>query len=170
MGFLCWYYPIAFLGHIATQPTPINDNPIQLVVGLLICTFGMVLFRLTNIQKHNFRKFIAEGGDLSTYYIWGKPVEYIRTEEGSYLLTSGWWGLARHFNYIGDMVMCIGWAVVCSGPSHGFPWPPVSYIIYFWLMDVHRLIRDEARCAIKYKKDWIRYKEVVPRFLLPGLW
>lgn len=170
MGFLCWYYSIAFLGHIAAAPTPINDNPINLAVGLVICSVGMVLFRLTNIQKHNFRKYIADGGDLKEYFIWGKPVEYIKTEEGSYLLTSGWWGLARHFNYIGDMIMCIGWAVACSGPSHGFPWPPVSYIIYFWLMDVHRLIRDESRCAIKYKKDWIRYQQVVPRFLLPGIW
>jgi len=170
MGFLCWYYSIAFLGHIAAQPTPINDNPIQLAVGCVICTVGMILFRLTNIQKHQFRKYIADGGDLSKYMVWGNPVEYIKAENGNYLLTSGWWGLARHFNYIGDMIMCIGWAVACAGPSHGFPWPPVSYIIYFWLMDIHRLFRDENRCAIKYKKDWVKYKEAVPRFLLPGIW
>ena len=30
-------------------------------------------------------------------------------QEGSILLTSGYWGLARHFNYIGDLTMCIGW-------------------------------------------------------------
>merc|ERR1712224_101622 len=127
MGFLCWYYPIAFLGHITASPTPLTDNPVNLLVGLLICTIGMILFRLTNIEKHNFRKFATDGGDLSTYLIWGKPVQYIRTEEGSLLLTSGFWGLARHFNYIGDMVMCIGWAVACSGPGRVFPWAPLSY-------------------------------------------
>ena len=40
------------------------------------------------------------------------------------LLTSGYWGLARHFNYIGDLTMCIGWAVACFDPKSPFPWLP----------------------------------------------
>jgi len=90
-------------------------------------------------------------------------------EEGSYLLCSGYWALARHFNYIGDMVMCVGWTVACAGPNHGFPWIPLSYVVYFWLMDLHRLWRDEERCAKKYKKDWTNYQEKVPYFILPGI-
>merc|ERR1712190_399997 len=107
------------------------------------------LFRGTNIEKHNFRKYIADGNDLSQYKVWGKPVQYIKTEEGSYLLCSGYWALARHFNYIGDMVMCVGWTVACTGPKHGFPWIPLSYVAYFWIMDLHRLWRDEERCAVQ---------------------
>merc|ERR1740138_511785 len=92
-----------------------------------------------------------------------------RREEGSYLLASGYWALARHFNYIGDMVMCVGWTVACTGPKHGFPWIPLSYVAYFWIMDLHRLWRDEERCAAKYKKDWEEYKQKVPYFILPGI-
>ena len=44
-----------------------------------------------------------------------KKPEFIKTKEGSLLLTSGYWGLARHFNYIGDLTMCIG----CFGSQQG---------------------------------------------------
>eukprot|EP00929_Paragymnodinium_shiwhaense_P064519 TRINITY_DN3230_c0_g2_i2.p1 TRINITY_DN3230_c0_g2~~TRINITY_DN3230_c0_g2_i2.p1 ORF type:complete len:531 (+),score=83.42 TRINITY_DN3230_c0_g2_i2:85-1593(+) len=169
VGFLMPYYSFAFMGHIAFQRTPLNNNPVNFGIGLALYLFGMYLFRVTNIEKHDFRSYIASGGDLSTFLVWGKPVKYIKTEEGSYLLTSGYWALARHFNYIGDMVMCIGWTVACSGPQHGFPWAPLSYVIYFWMMDIHRLTRDEERCSVKYKKDWNKYKELVPSFILPGL-
>jgi len=168
-GFLAWFYPIAFMGHIAGQKEPLTGNHVNFGIGLSLYLIGMFLFRRTNIEKHNFRTFIAEGGDLTKYMVWGKPVDYIKTEEGSYLLCSGYWGLARHFNYIGDMVMCVGWTVACGGPKHGFPFVPLSYVVYFWLMDLHRLWRDEERCARKYKKDWEAYKQKVPSFILPGL-
>lgn len=170
LSWVAFFYPVTFLHHIAWQTEPLNNNPVHFYIGFALHLIGMFLFRVTNIQKHRFRSFIANGGDLSTYKIWGKPVEYIKTEEGSYLLTSGYWGLARHFNYIGDLVMCIGWAIACAGPFHGFPWAPVSYVVYFWMMDIHRLHRDEQRCERKYKQDWIRYKEKVPNFLIPVIW
>jgi len=172
-GCLSWvamYYPVSFLHHIAYQKVPLTNNPMHCAIGTFLHIVGMILFRLTNIQKHRFRSYIAQGGDLSTYKVWGRPVDYIKTEEGNYLLTSGWWALARHFNYIGDLVMCIGWAIACASPAHVFPWAPVSYCAYFWMMDVHRLVRDENRCSKKYKQDWARYKEKVPSFLFPGVW
>lgn len=36
---------------------------------------------------------------------------------------------ARHFNYIGDLTMCLGWAISCTGPGHIFPWVPLSYCV-----------------------------------------
>jgi len=168
-GFLVWYYAFAFCGYLAWLEKPLTDNTPNFIIGTAIYVFGMVMFRLTNIQKHNFRTYIAEGGDLSKYKVWGKPVEYIHTEEGSYLLCSGWWSLARHFNYIGDLSMCIGWVISCSGPNHGFPWIPLSYCAYFWLMDIHRMFRDEFRCSAKYKKDWEKYRMIVPYRIFPGI-
>mmetsp|Transcript_58062 Transcript_58062/g.151339 ORF Transcript_58062/g.151339 Transcript_58062/m.151339 type:complete len:522 (+) Transcript_58062:70-1635(+) len=168
-GWLAWYYPIAYMGHLVGQKKPLNDNNEYFVAGLTLYIIGMYLFRVTNIEKHNFRKYIDDGKDLSAYKVWGKDVDYIKTEEGSYLLCSGYWALARHFNYIGDMVMCLGWTVACAGPNHGFPWVPLSYVAYFWMMDLHRLSRDEGRCERKYKQDWHRYCEKVPYFILPGI-
>ncbi|MFW5920585.1 MAG: hypothetical protein ACOCUS_02005, partial [Polyangiales bacterium] len=53
---------------------------------------GYVIFRGSNLQKHRFRS-------NPETRIWGKPAEYIQTARGTKLLTSGWWGIARHSNY-----------------------------------------------------------------------
>lgn len=168
-GFLVWFYPLAFAGYLSFLPTPLTDNGTRVAIGTALYLLGMLLFRVTNIQKHRFRAYIAQGGDLSKYLVWGQPVKYIRTQEGSVLLLSGYWGMARHFNYIGDMVMCLGWAVACSGAGHSFPFVPLGYCAYFWTMDIHRLFRDEARCASKYKKDWELYTCQVPWRIIPGI-
>jgi len=184
-GFLAWYYPLSFLGFLSSQGSSpngwITDNHASVCVGIGLYIIGMCFFRYTNIEKHNFRTEVArlqkEGlkakqvdeALVQNYKIWGRPVDFIRTEEGSYLLCSGTWGLARHFNYIGDMVMCVGWAVACYSPNHPFPYVPISYCCYFWVMDVHRLFRDEHRCSVKYKKDWERYCDKVQWRIIPGV-
>mmetsp|Transcript_73957 Transcript_73957/g.143007 ORF Transcript_73957/g.143007 Transcript_73957/m.143007 type:complete len:513 (+) Transcript_73957:56-1594(+) len=181
-GFLSRYYPISFMGFLSMQGGAhagfISKNYFYSGLGITMYVIGMILFRITNIEKHLFRDFMNNGGDadkyrspLSTRMFFGdKKVQYMQTKEGSLLLVSGFWGLARHFNYVGDLSMCIGWAVSCYNPTSPFPWLPISYCIYFWLMDCHRCWRDEVRCAKKYKDDWIKYKQIVPYAILPGVW
>eukprot|EP00928_Gymnodinium_smaydae_P062286 TRINITY_DN46194_c0_g1_i1.p1 TRINITY_DN46194_c0_g1~~TRINITY_DN46194_c0_g1_i1.p1 ORF type:complete len:545 (+),score=123.91 TRINITY_DN46194_c0_g1_i1:83-1717(+) len=181
-GFLSRFYPISFMGFLSVQGGDkagfINSNHMFVAIGVSLYVFGYLAFRITNIEKHLFRDFMNNGGDpdkyrspISTRIFFGdrKP-EFIRTKEGSLLLTSGFWGLARHFNYIGDLTMCIGWAVACYNPSSPFIWLPISYCVYFWLMDCHRCWRDEVRCAKKYGEDWVRYKKAVPYAIFPGIW
>jgi len=180
-GFLSRYYPISFMGFLSVQGGQrgfINTNYLYAGIGMGLYVLGMLLFRITNIEKHLFRDHMNNGGDadkyrspLSTRIFFGdKKAQYIKTKEGSLLLTSGFWGLARHFNYIGDLTMCIGWAVACYDPACPFVWLPISYCIYFWLMDCHRCWRDEVRCAKKYGDDWLAYKKAVPYAILPGVW
>jgi len=179
-GFLSRYYPISFMGFLSMQGHTgfITKNYIYAVIGISMYLFGMLLFRITNLEKHLFRDHMNNGGEpdkyrspLSTRIFFGdKKVEYIKTKEGSLLLTSGFWGLARHFNYIGDLTMCIGWAIACYDPKSPFPFLPISYCIYFWLMDCHRCWRDEVRCSKKYGDDWNRYKKAVRYAIVPGIW
>jgi 7-dehydrocholesterol reductase len=44
----------------------------------------------------------------------------------SKLLTSGWWGLSRHFNYVGDLMMSLAFCL-CCGTEHLIPY---YYIMY----------------------------------------
>mmetsp|Transcript_98874 Transcript_98874/g.300090 ORF Transcript_98874/g.300090 Transcript_98874/m.300090 type:complete len:549 (-) Transcript_98874:65-1711(-) len=180
-GFLSRYYPISFMGFLAVQGGTasgfITSNYASVVVGVLMFAVGMVLFRISNIEKHLFRTHMNDGGEADKYrspwstrlFFGDKKVQYLKTKEGSLLLTSGFWGLARHFNYIGDLIMCLGWATACYSPGSPFPWVPLSYCVYFWIMDLHRAWRDESRCSIKYGEDWERYKEAVPYIILPGV-
>jgi protein-S-isoprenylcysteine O-methyltransferase Ste14 len=120
---------------------------------------GYVIFRGTNIQKHHFR---TDPDRL----VWGKKPEFIKTQRGSLLLISGWWGIARHINYCGDLMMGLAWCLPCLF-GHILPY---FYITYFTILLVHRERRDHAMCAQKYGQDWDQYCSKVRWRIVPGLY
>ena len=120
---------------------------------------GYVIFRGTNLQKHKFRKNPAG-------LVWGKPPEYIETRHGTLLLTSGWWGIARHLNYFGDLLMALAWCLP-TGFEHPLPY---FYLAYFIILLVHREWRDNAMCHNKYGADWEAYCRKVPWRIVPGIY
>jgi len=148
-------------------------NPVDLslfttiAIGFLGLT-GYLIFRSANSQKDNFRRDMKTKGKS---IIWGKPAKYIpatyHTTDGqlhqSPLLTSGWWGLSRHFNYVGDLMGSLAYCLPC-GFSHLLPY---FYIIYMTILLIHRVYRDDIRCREKYGKFWVRYREEVPYRILP---
>ncbi|KAG7282717.1 hypothetical protein CRUP_017643 [Coryphaenoides rupestris] len=68
----------------------------------------------------------------------------IATATGKRLLVSGWWGLVRHPNYLGDLLMALAWSLPC-GFSHLLPY---FYVVYFTVLLVHREARDgEGQCS-----------------------
>ncbi|KAK7448138.1 erg24, C-14 sterol reductase [Stygiomarasmius scandens] len=113
---------------------------------------GYWIFRESNNEKNNFRN----GRNP-------KNLKYMTTTTGSKLLISGWWGLSRHPNYCGDLLMALSWSL----PT-GFETPiTYFYIIYFATLLVHRQIRDDDHCAKKYGEDWEKYKKLVPYRIFP---
>jgi hypothetical protein len=97
--------------------------------------------------------------------VW-KPPEYIETRRGTLLLTSGWWGIARHCNYLGDLMMGLAWCLP-TGFEHPLPY---FYIAYFTILLVHREWRDNAMCQEKYGPDWDAYCRKVPWRIVPGIY
>ena len=137
-----------------------HDLPWWGTVAIVALNFtGYAIFRGANIQKHRFRKNPAEP-------IWGRAPQYIRTRRGSLLLTSGWWGLSRHMNYFGDLLMGLAWCLPCL---FGSPLP-YFYIFYFTLLLVHRERRDHEMCAVRYGSDWETYCRKVPNRIIPGVY
>ena len=126
---------------------------------VLLNAAGYYFFRVVNLQKHRFR---TDPDAL----IWGKKPEYIQTKQGNRLLVSGFWGLSRHFNYVGDIMMALAWCLPCL---FGSPLP-YFYVIYFTVLLVHRERRDDKKCAAKYGDDWIKYRERVRWRILPGVY
>ncbi|KAG0262016.1 erg24, C-14 sterol reductase [Mortierella polycephala] len=112
-------------------------------------TVGYYIFRSANTQKDTFRRFGVNDPR-------NKGLKYLETGAGSKLLINGWWGTARHINYMGDWMMALAWSLPC-----GFNTPiPYYYPIYFAILLIHREIRDEHNCRKKYGKDWERYCEL----------
>jgi delta14-sterol reductase len=159
---LCWgclvWIPFTF----SLQALYLVDHPGDLSVPYAAAIFvlnmaGYAIFRGSNLQKHQFRK------NPGTSKIWGKPAQYIETSRGTKLLVSGFWGLSRHSNYLGDLMMGLAWCLT-TGFSRVLPY---FYIIYFVILLVHRERRDNDHCARKYGKDWETYTAKVPWRILP---
>jgi delta14-sterol reductase len=112
-----------------------------LAVGALF-TLGLWLFRGSNDQKHRFK------ADPHAR-IWGQPAETV----GGRLLVSGWWGIGRHLNYTGEIVVYTAIAL-CAGVHALGP-----FLLPLWLTALlcHRALRDERRCRAKYGEVWEQY-------------
>ncbi|KAK1861206.1 hypothetical protein I4F81_003790 [Pyropia yezoensis] len=95
--------------------------------------------------------------------IWG---DYVFIPFGFSVQLCGWWGLARHINYTGDLAVAAALvAPVGAGGAGGY-----FYFVYLLLLVVHRERRDDRRCAAKYERDWADYCRRVPWHMVPGVY
>lgn len=145
------------------------DLPVWGALGVFaLGMFGYYIFRSVNYQKDIVRR--SDGKCL----IWGKPAKVVRakylTKDGkehtSILLASGWWGLARHFNYTGDLILSLAMCASC-GVGHVLPY---FYFVYMFMLLVVRIQRDDERLIGKYGKYWDDYKKLVPYNLIPYIY
>ncbi|KAF7327674.1 Glycosyltransferase family 2 protein [Mycena kentingensis (nom. inval.)] len=115
---------------------------------------GYYIFRTANAEKNDFRS----GQNPKSKYL-----QFMVTESGSKLLTSGWWGRSRHPNYFGDLLMGLAWCLPTGINT------PITYFysVYFLVLLVHRQRRDDHACKIKYGKDWETYQNLVPYRIIP---
>ncbi|RSH81588.1 erg24, C-14 sterol reductase [Saitozyma podzolica] len=131
---------------------PVYLGPAASAGIALLTLVGMYIFKVSNSEKNDFR----HGKNP-------KNLSFMETQRGTKLLTSGWWGVSRHPNYLGDWIIALGWCL----PT-GFETPiPYFYVLYFVVLLVHRQIRDDEACKAKYGKDWDKYCEIVPWRIIP---
>lgn len=153
-GDLCWV-PFTY----SLQARYLSYHPVHLgywsLAILCIQLFGFYIFRGANSQKHRFR---SDPNHASV-----KGLKYIQTSRGSRLLADGWWGTARHINYLGDWIMAWAW---CLPTGFGNP-ITYFYVGYFAVLLLHRERRDEEKCALKYGRDWETYTKAVPWRIIP---
>jgi 7-dehydrocholesterol reductase len=141
-----------------------NPSKIPLGVGALFLALGIAFIWLNydvDAQKEAFKK---DNGVV----IWGKKAEYISDadtegEGGRKLLTSGWWGVSRHINYVFEIGLSACWCGVA------LKLPPLAYLAYIIILLVHRTFRDEEKCAKKYGKLWKQYSKKVRYYMIPKI-
>ncbi|KAL6988349.1 Delta(14)-sterol reductase [Sarracenia purpurea var. burkii] len=122
------------------------------IANCIVFLFGYLVFRGANKQKHVFKKNPKAP-------IWGRPPKVI----GGKLLASGFWGIARHCNYLGDLLVAASFSLPCGISSP----VPYFYPVYLLILLIWRERRDEARCADKYREVWAEYCKLVPWRILP---
>jgi delta14-sterol reductase/lamin-B receptor len=134
-----------------------NLSAVSLAGIIALHILGYLIFRGANGQKDAFRRNPTDPA-LS-------HLTFLQTKRGTKLLTSGWWGMARKINYTGDWIMGLTWCMVCGFDSA----VPYFYAVYFFILLVHRSIRDDHMCSVKYGDDWETYKSIVPHRFVPGV-
>lgn len=79
---------------------PLSLGPLSTAGVLAVLGTGYYIFRGANNEKNRFR---TNPNDPKMAHL-----KHLETKSGSKLLISGWWGTARHINYLGDWIM--SWA------------------------------------------------------------
>lgn len=108
-GFMLAFGDLVWLPFIySLQARYLAVYPLQLgIVGTLavlaVQVGGYYVFRSANNEKNRFRN---DPTDPRVAHL-----KYIETKSGSKLLVSGWWGMARHINYLGDWIMSWAWCL-----------------------------------------------------------
>ena len=159
---------------------PVNLGPWGILGALLPQAIGYYIFRAANNEKNRFR---TNPGDPRVAHL-----KYMDTAAGSRLLVSGWWGTARHINYLGDFIMAWSYSLptgmagyqiireqtnsqVVQGIARGWGmFFTYFYVLYFAILLIHRERRDEDKCRRKYGQDWDVYRKKVPSRIVPGIY
>lgn len=144
---------------------PVRIGPVWTTVILVVGIASTTVNYLADHQKQIVRK---TNGNCK---IWGRNPDIIRakyrTESGntreSILLTSGWWGLSRHFHYVPEILLAFCWTV----PAGFENLLPYMYIIFLTVLLVHRSFRDEKKCSTKYGEYWQKYCLKVKYRIIP---
>lgn len=167
-GDLTWLpYMYTLQSHYLVH-NPYHMSWVEFTFVAILGVAGYYIFRAVNNQKDFFRQ--TKGKEP----IWGSlpkaiPASYF-TPDGQYhetaILASGWWGLSRHFNYVGDLCMCLAFCL-CCGFEH---FTGYFYVIYMLILLVHRSYRDDQKCLSKYGKSWEEYQRLVPYRIFPYIY
>jgi delta14-sterol reductase len=158
LAFYPYFYAVG-LWTAAELPDPRTAPCLLFAYG---CVFfaGWILSRGANMQKFLF-KTEPERALLGIL----KP--RILTDGNHSLLCGGFWGVSRHVNYLGELLMAAGLTLALGRPALWVAW---LYPLYYVLLLVPRERADERRCAVKYGELWDEYVRRVPRRIIPRLY
>jgi len=168
--YICWGCLCYITGFYTSVSLYLVSHPVQLgtVASLTLLLLGSVSC-LVNYDADRQKLVVRRTDGRCT--VWGREPDVIRAQfqtadgstRNSLLLVSGYWGIARHFHYVPELVLALLWTLP-AGFDHAMPY---SYVIYLVLLLAHRTYRDDTKCFDKYGKYWAEYCKRVPYKIVP---
>ncbi len=156
------FYPFFYgvgLWSVADRPDP--QTPVPLLAAYVAVFFaGWALSRGANLQKFLFKT-------RPDARLLGLLAPRVVSDGTRQLLCSGFWGLSRHINYLGEILMALGLTLCLGYPAALGPW---LYPLYYVALLVPRERDDDRRCAEKYGALWQEYCRKVPYRIIPGVY
>ncbi len=122
---------------------------------------GWIISRGANLQKYTFKRW------PDRKFLGLIEPKYIEVGERK-ILYSGLWGVARHFNYMGEGFISLSIALVFGHFGNPWAW---TYFVFIVTLFTFRQRDDDRHCAEKYGADkWAEYKAKVRYRIFPGVY
>lgn len=171
--YICWGV-LVWVPFIYTSPALyLVHHPYQLspILALSIFVLGALAILVTYLADKQRVSFREKNGDIT---VWGKKPKYTvasyTTEEGdvneNLLLASGFWGIARHFHYIPEVLGALLWTL----PAMFMHFYPYFYVAFLTTLLIDRAKRDDLRCRAKYGEAWDEHCKKVPYKIFPYIY
>lgn len=148
---------------VAPPEADLSPTSAAYIVGVFLC--GWVLTRGANMQK-----FVYKRSDGERKVWMGLRMRVVPSTR---LLVTGFWGLSRHVNYMGEILQATALALPGSlvASTAYYRWLPWLYPLYYVLLFVPRQIDDDAQLRAKYGEErFAEYVRRVPYRIVPGLY
>lgn len=168
--YICWGVLVWIPGIYASPTFYLVNHPNHLGYGwaMLIFVLGTTCILMNYWADRQRQKVRSCSGQCK---VWGKKphvtVAHYMTEKGemkqNLLLSSGWWGISRHFHYVPEIAGAFFWSL----PALFTNFLPYFYVVFLTILLVDRAFRDDKRCAKKYGNDWQSYCQKVPYKIIP---
>ncbi len=162
LGFGCltfypYFYSVALWTTVDLPDSGLSTWVYVIFGFIFLC--GWMLARGVNMQKYVFKT------QPDSKFLWIEPG--IMTDGEKTILVNGWWGLSRHVNYLGEVLMGVGIALAAGYPGVWWVW---LYPLYYIALLFPRQHADDKICHAKYGKLWEDYMEKVPRRIIPFIY
>ena len=177
LGFkICWgclvFYPFFYCVGVWSLVLDVpagTDLPgeSRLAIGGLFL-FGWILTRGANMQKYLYKTRGAEGARRCFLGLIKMDVV-----PDTNLLYTGFWGLARHVNYLGEILQATALALPGSllATTTYYQVLPWLYPLYYVALFIPRQFDDDLQIRVKYgERAFKEYSACVPSRIVPGIW
>jgi delta14-sterol reductase len=157
IAFYPYFYAVPLWATVELPASGASDYWLILYVVLFFGSW--TLARGANLQKYFFKR-------NPSYSFLGIPPTTVSDGQRS-LLVSGFWGLSRHINYLGEIGMATAIVLAAGHPEVVWPW---LYPLYYVVLLFTRQADDDKRCALKYGPLWDEYVKKVPYKIIPYIY
>ena len=120
-----------------------------------------------NLQKFLFK---SRGAERASRAMGGLRMELVPQTR---LLCTGFWGVSRHVNYLGEILQATALALpgTLVGTSAYYRLLPWLYPLYYVALFIPRQIDDDLQMSLKYgEAAFAEYVRRVPYRIVPGVW
>ena len=158
-----WLFILPLWG-MAAYPDPGFSTTwtyVWLIGTAALFLLGWTISRGANMQKYTFKRW------PDRKFLGIIEPKYIQAGDRK-ILHSGFWGVARHFNYLGEGFLSL--SIALSFGHFGVAWSWI-YMAFIVTLFTFRQRDDDRHCAEKYGPEkWAEYKSRVKYRILPGVY